>query len=263
MAGPGRPGPKPKRLYVRVVRWGETERDDQPAPSAVRAFLSELNRVGRLAAAGALTAPPGHLVVLRAADAAEATRILRGDPYAGVAGSGYEILEWDPSSLGVGVNLEPAPGRGSGRLTQLQRVTVVVRDQTAARRWYTEVLGLALRAADPDTGYLELALGKGAAALSLVAPSSAWGEPYYSEAMARLGVRTGIAFETDSVAALALRLEHARARVTQAAERQPWGGSAIRFTDPDGNEFLAFDRSEGRPTAAAAGRTAARPRKRL
>ena len=166
---------------------------------------------------------------------------MRNDPFRGIPDSTYDVFEWTPKTMAAGVNLDPAPPLGSGRLTQLQRVSVVVRDLAAAIRWYSEVLGLSIRVEEPETGYVELSLGRGAAALSLVAPRREWGEPYYSEGLARLGARTGIAFETDSVSALELRLRHAKARITQSAEPQPWGGLAIRFADPDGNEFLAFE----------------------
>jgi len=139
------------------------------------------------------------------------------------------------------VNLEPPPARGSGRLTMLQRVAVVVTDQERAIRFYHDVLGLEIRARDPESGYVELALGKGAAALSLIAPRPDWGEPYYSEAKDRIGAPTGIVFQTDSVAALELRLRHLGAAVTETPHDEPWGGPALRFTDPDGNEFLAFE----------------------
>jgi len=218
-------------------------------------MLAELERVGRLVAHGPLTDPTGDLLLLRAYDLAEARRVMRTDPFANLPGSAYDIVAWNPTTLGSGVNLDPPPSRGSGRLTQLQRVAVVVRDQGAALAWYRDVLGLTVRVHETESGYVELALGKGAAALSLVAPRAEWGEPYRTEAEARIGIRTGIAFETDSVAALAARLEHARARVTQPPEVQPWGGVTLRFADPDGNEFLAFEK----PPLAGGGRRAARP----
>jgi catechol 2,3-dioxygenase-like lactoylglutathione lyase family enzyme len=246
-----RPGPKPKRLYLRSVRFGDPDREDLPSPRSVRDFVANLDRVGRLVSHGVLTEPWGDLLVLRAVDLAEAKRILRVDPYRSLEGVAYEVLEWNPTALGAGVNLEPPPARGSGRLTQLQRVAVVVADLERALLWYRDVLGLAVRVREPETGYVELALGKGTSALSLVAPREEWGEPYFSETRARIGTATGIAFQTDSVFALAQRLEVAGSRITQTPERQPWGGVTLRFTDPDGNEFLAFQ-SEDDPRAPPA-----------
>ncbi len=236
-----RPGPKPKHLYVRVVRAGSEDDVDFPTPGIVRPFLEHLEHVGRLVAHGALRTPTGDLLIFRATDLAEARRVLRTDPFAGIHRTSYEFLEWSPAERGSGVNLDPPPPRGSGRLTSLQRVAVVVRDQKRAIAWYQNILGLAIRSQDPDTGYVELALGLGTSAISLIAPRADWGEPYYSEALDRIGAATGIVFQTDSVRALELRLRNAHATVTQSVREEPWGGSTIRFADPDGNEFLAFE----------------------
>lgn len=235
-----RPGPKPKRLYVRAVRFGSADQVDLPPKRAVRSWVEHLDRVGRLVAHGELTDPPGDLVILRAIDLAEARRVLRIDPFRELPNTAYELLAWNPATAGSGVNLEPPPARGSGRITFLQRITVLVRDQRAAIAWYQDVLGMTVRDEDPETSYVELALGRGAAGLSLVAPLPSWGEPYYTEAMGRIGSATGIAFQTDSVVALERRLRNAGARITQGPRVEPWGGVSLRFTDVDGNEFLAF-----------------------
>ncbi len=213
--------------------------------------MEPLDRVGRLVAHGELREPPGDLLVFMAADAAEVGRLLRRDPFAQLPGADYQVLAWSPSRTGTGVAIEPAPALGSGRLTQLQRVPVVVSDQARALSWYRDVLGLTVVAEDPDSQYVELSLGPGAVAISLIAPRPEWGEPTYTETRRRLGAVTGIAFQTDSVEALALRLRHAGARITRGIEEQPWGERTIQFTDPDGNEFLAFDRRPVRVAEAA------------
>jgi catechol 2,3-dioxygenase-like lactoylglutathione lyase family enzyme len=127
-------------------------------------------------------------------------------------------------------------------LTLLNRVAVFVHDQAKAIGWYRDALGLAVRELDEETGFVELSLGPGAAAITLVQPRAQWGEPAFREASDRIGQPTGIAFQTDSVAALALRLRNAGARITDGPRAEPWGGRSVRFGDPDGNEFLAFDR---------------------
>jgi catechol 2,3-dioxygenase-like lactoylglutathione lyase family enzyme len=250
MSDPSRPGPKPKRLYVRTVRVGDLEKSELPAAASVHRFDGELERVGRLVARGQLTNPAGDLLIFRAVSLDEAQRVLRSDPFRGLPGSSYEVVEWNPMALGSGANLEPAPARGSGRLTALLRVGVVVRDLVSSLQWYREVLGFPVREQDESTGYVELSLGRGASGVSLVAPRREWGEPLYSETVARIGAATGIVFQTDSAAALELRLQSAGARITEGPRRQPWGGVTLRFLDPDGNEFLAFQ------TVAGAGQTA-------
>jgi catechol 2,3-dioxygenase-like lactoylglutathione lyase family enzyme len=241
-----RPGRKPKRLYIRLVRF-----DAEAVPAAgearlLRDFTEEFDRVGRLVGHGPLTDPSGDFLVFRAVDRAEADRVLRTDPLRTVPGAHYEVLEWNPTLAGTGVSLEPPPARGSGRLTFLQRVPVIVSDQQRAIDWYRDVLGLTVLAHDADTQYVELALGPGAAALSLIAPRPEWGEPHYSETKARMGIRTGIVFQTDSVDALELRLRNAGARITRGVELEPWVERTVLFSDPDGNEFLAFDKRGSR-----------------
>ena len=244
--GDGRPGRKPRRLYARIVRSLDRSMKAGPPTGAMRSFLQHLERVGRLVAHGPLTSPPGDLLLFRASELGEAKRVLRRDPMATEPSTQYEVVEWNPMALGAGVNLEIPSARGSGRLTRLQRVGVVVTDQERSIRFYRDGLGLEVRARDPATGYLELSLGRGTAALSLIAPRKEWGEPHFSEAVARIGVPTAIAFETDSIRALALRLKHLGARVTERPRAEPWGGRILRFSDPDGNEFLAFEATSPR-----------------
>lgn len=240
-----RPGRKPHRVYLRVATFGTVEPDEPPTPRAIRDFLGRLEAAGRLLAAGPLTAPEGHFLLLRATDLGEARRAIRRDPFAGLPRTRCEVWEWDPDRTAPGVNLEPAPAHGSGRLIQLQRISIFVRDREKAKAWYRDVLGLLVRVDERPDGRLEMSLGPGAVALSISVPDRSWGEPSYSDATSRIGRATGLVFQTDSVRALALRLEHAHARITSGPYPEPWGEWTIRFADPDGNEYLAFG-PEGR-----------------
>lgn len=253
-----RPGPKPKRLYLRVVFFREASEVAPETQRAMRDFAREFDRTGRLVAHGALTEPPGDLLLFRAEDRAKAEYLLRADPFRSELPGNRQLLEWKVGDLGAGVNVEPPPARGSGRLTQVQRVGVIVSDQPAAVRWYCDILGMEVLVRDEETGFVEVSLGPGTVAFSLISPRPEWGEAYYAEALARRGTRTGIVFQTDSVDALELRLRHAHANITQGVESEPWGGRTIRFTDPDGNEFLAFDRGVPRPSEPAGRTTAGR-----
>ncbi|HTP55425.1 MAG TPA: VOC family protein [Thermoplasmata archaeon] len=244
-------GRKPKRLYVRLVRYRETDGEDAPGPKERDRTAAALDAAGRLVAAGELTRPKGDLLIFRAEDRVKAEWLLRGDPLRKRGDVDYQILDWRTERIGAGVNIEPPPSRGSGRLTQVQSVAVVVRDRGRAIEWYRDVLGLLVLDDDPESGYVQLGLGAGSTALSLVVPKKEWGEPLFSETLRRVGVTTGIIFRTDSVRALQLRLEHAGARITQAASHEPWGRNVIRFTDPDGNEFLAFEPAEAPPDGAS------------
>ncbi|MCI4334715.1 MAG: VOC family protein [Thermoplasmata archaeon] len=246
-----KPGPKPKRLYLRIVRLAEGS-TDRPPHRLIAAWTLDLERVGRLVAHGELVDPPGDLLLFRATDASEAERALRSDPWRAVEGAESELLSWHASSTAIGVNLDPPPSRGTGRLTSLRRVAIAVRDQARSVAWYQEVLGLSVRERETETGFIELALGRGSSGLAVVEPRPEWGEPHYSRTAARVGRETGIVFQTDSVSALALRLQHAGAKVTQLPRAEPWGGSTIRFADPDGNEFLAFQWGAPPPSAPGA-----------
>lgn len=236
-----RPGPKPRRLYLRLAMPMDRGSRERPPAAEMRRFLQNLDRVGRFVAHGPLSDPPGDALLLRSVGLDQATRTLRPDPWRTLAEVSYRVIEWDPAELGTGITLEPAPARGSGRLTALHRVGVAVTDAPRAREWYERVLGLSARAADRETGYFELALGRGAPALFLIAPRPEWGEPHFTESRSRIGRPTGIVFQTDSVPALALRLAHAGARLTAGPTLEPWGARTLRFLDPDGNEFLAFE----------------------
>ena len=226
----------------------------------MRALVAEFDRAGRLVAHGELTDPSGDLLIFRAEDRWQAERLLRGDPWRGVPEVEYRLFDWKPETVGSGVNVEPPLARGSGRITLLQRVAVVVSDLDRAVAWYQDALGFVVVQDDPATGYVELGLVRGSTAIALITPSRTWGEPYYSEAFARMGSVTGIVFQTDSARALELRLRHAGATITRPESVEPWGRKVIQFADPDGNEFLAF---EPHPVAGSKPTTARRPRARV
>jgi len=236
-----RVGRKPKRLYVRVAIYRALLAGGPPGRKALEKPAEALDVAGRLVAGGELTDPKGDLLIFRAEDRSKAEFLLRADPLLKATGVEYLLLDWRPEKVGSGINIEPPPSRGSGRITQLQSVAVVVRDRAKAIEWYRDVLGFMVLDEDPESGFVQLGLGKGSTALSLVVPRPEWGEPLYSETLRRAGVPTGIILRTDSVRALELRLEHAAAHVTRTASHQPWGWNVLQFTDPDGNEFLAFE----------------------
>jgi catechol 2,3-dioxygenase-like lactoylglutathione lyase family enzyme len=238
---PTRIGRKPKRLYLRVAIYREPLAKELPERRTPEEQAEALDAAGRLVAAGELTDPKGDLLIFRAEDRTKAEFILRTDPLRKVSNVQYLVLDWRPDTVGSGVNIEPPPSRGSGRITLLHSVPVVVRNRAKAIEWYRDVLGFLILEDDPETGYVQLGLGKGSTALTLVNPRPEWGEPLYSETVRRAGEPTGIVFRTDSVRALQLRLEHAGARITQTPTHEPWGRNVLRFTDPDGNEFMAFE----------------------
>ena len=246
-----RVGRKPKRLYVRFVRFLRPEDVPPPGRASLESAAGALDAAGRLVASGPLTEPAGELTVFRAEDRGKAEFLLRSDPVRKLPVQEYAILDWKPERFGAGVNLEPPPGRGAGRLTQLHTVAVAVRDRERAISWYRDVLGFLVLHDDPESGYVHLGLSAAATGLSLVVPRREWGEPLYSETVRRVGTATGIILRTDSARALQLRLEHAGARITQPVSPEPWGRHVLRFEDPDGNEFLAFEPTDDAPGEAS------------
>jgi catechol 2,3-dioxygenase-like lactoylglutathione lyase family enzyme len=238
-------GRKPRRLYLRTVVVGPGSTVDRPTSRELSRWVAAFDRAGRLVAHGELTEPAGDLLIFRAEERGKAERLLRSDPWARVPGTVYQLSDWRPTEVGVGVAIEPPAARGSGRITRLQRVPVVVSDLSRAIDWYRDVLGMQVLESEPDAQYFELGLVPGSTALALIRPDPAWGEPYYSETRDRMGSVTGIVFQTDSVRALELRLRHAGATVTRSESVEPEGRKVVQFADPDGNEFLAFEAAPG------------------
>ncbi len=233
--------PRQKPLYVRLVICRDPTDEEPLGRSTRKKRAEEMDAAGRLVAAGGFTTPKGDLLIFRADTLRQAENLLRADPLRRMSAVEYHVLEWRLDAVGSGVNLEPPPSRGAGRITQLQSVAVVVRDQAKAIEWYRDVLGFRVHEEDPETGFVQLSLGRGSTALSLVVPRREWGEPLYSETLRRAGDSTGILFRTDNVRALQLRLRRAKARIARAVAHEPWGWKVLQFKDPDGNEFLAFE----------------------
>ena len=240
-ATPVHVGRKPRRLYVRLALLPPGADLDPVVAKELEKHVDSMQFAGRLVGAGDLTEPKGHLLVFRADDRAKAEHLLRSDPLRKVPGIQYQILDWRTDTVGAGINLEPPPSRGTGRITQLQSTAVAVTDRGRATAWYRDVLGFLVLEEDAESGFVQLGLARGSTGLTLVAPRREWGESLYTETVRRIGVPTGVNLRTDSVRALELRLRNAGVRITQGATAEPWGRTVIRFLDPDGNEFLAFE----------------------
>jgi len=230
-----------KHLYARLVIYRDPTDEEPLGRSTRKKRAEEMDAAGRLVAGGGFINPKGDLLIFRADTLRKAENLLRADPLRKLSGVEYHVLEWRLDAVGSGVNIEPPPSRGTGRITQLQSVAVVVRDRAKAIEWYRDVLGFRVLEEDPETGFVQLSLGRGSTALSLVVPRREWGEPLYSETLRRTGGSTGILFRTDNVRALQLRLRRAKARVARTVSHEPCGWNVLQFRDPDGNEFLAFE----------------------
>jgi catechol 2,3-dioxygenase-like lactoylglutathione lyase family enzyme len=113
----------------------------------------------------------------------------------------------------------------------LNTARVFVRDLAAARHFYAEGLGLALRAHDAARGYCVFDAGNVELVIEAV-PADA-----QAEDQALVGRFTGLSFRVPSVHVAHQDLAQRGVVFTAAPERQFWGGTLATFRDPDGNQF--------------------------
>jgi predicted enzyme related to lactoylglutathione lyase len=108
-------------------------------------------------------------------------------------------------------------------------VSIRVKDQDEALRFYTERLGLEKRTDAP--------MGEGMRWLT-VAPAGSSTELVLStyDAGTPLGSFTGVILETEDIDAAYRELSERGVRFTTTPTRHPWGGWA-EFVDQDGNGF--------------------------
>ena len=117
-------------------------------------------------------------------------------------------------------------------LTKVMRVTLVVRDQDEALRWYIEKLGFVKRA-DNDMGpmrWLTVAPAK-QKAIEIVLADPKW---YGSKDL--IGKSTTMVVESDDCMADYETLKKSGVEFTGPPKREPWGVSAV-FHDLYGNPW--------------------------
>ena len=121
-------------------------------------------------------------------------------------------------------------------ITNVQIVTVPVRDQQQALEFYTEKLGFEVLT-DQQFGegmrWLEVAPKGADTRFSLTTP------PGFEE---RIGTFTGIVVTSDDVRKTAEEMKSRGVTFTQEPEDQPWGGTMGQFVDQDGNGFVLHSR---------------------
>jgi lactoylglutathione lyase len=117
-----------------------------------------------------------------------------------------------------------------GRLTRVWVATVHVRDLGRALDFYRDVLGLKVRLDARKFKWIELGPDEPYAKIGLSEVSN-------SELMKKVGVVTGIVFDTDNITKLHQRLSANGVKFTRSPTKTPWGGMVADFLDPDGNEI--------------------------
>jgi uncharacterized glyoxalase superfamily protein PhnB len=102
---------------------------------------------------------------------------------------------------------------------------VVVSDAKAAAQWWSDKLGFAVRTVGTDGHAV------------MVAPPGDRFVLHLCEGFGQLEPgNSGIAFVTDDIDQLVLKMRAAGVEFPEPLEKRPWGGRA-KFADPDGNVF--------------------------
>ena len=112
-------------------------------------------------------------------------------------------------------------------ISHISVVSVFVKDQDEALRFYTDCLGFDKRADEP--------MGEGMRWVT-VAPAGSQTEITLATGYGTPGSNTGIVLETDDIDAAYRALSGRGVRFTKQPSREPWGGWA-EFVDQDGNGF--------------------------
>jgi catechol 2,3-dioxygenase-like lactoylglutathione lyase family enzyme len=125
---------------------------------------------------------------------------------------------------------------GTG-ITQLGRVIIPISDQARARTFYTETLGFEVRSEvpmSPEYTWLEVAPRGAVTSIAIVPPPEG----------GKVGVETGIAFETPDIESDYARLKSSGVDVDAEIMRM---GDPVPpmffFRDPDGNTLLITEAS--------------------
>lgn len=124
-------------------------------------------------------------------------------------------------------------------IDRLRHVTVIVRDQDAALRFYSEILGMEVRE-DRRMGefrWLTVAPANGDVAIVLQRPSAPFQSPEQVEQMlARVGQGTTWVVETGDCRGTTAALKAKGVHFRSDPEEMPWGTSAV-FEDLYGNPY--------------------------
>lgn len=122
-------------------------------------------------------------------------------------------------------------------LLALDFVTVVTRDFTRSKEFFTKALGLKGKALSPTYGEFRVS-PKGTAVAPFTPVKENYKDPAdYDADMAHIGEATSIAFETSDVYSAQDTLMARGVRFKVKAQKEPWGGIQAKFLDPDDNEY--------------------------
>jgi predicted enzyme related to lactoylglutathione lyase len=120
-------------------------------------------------------------------------------------------------------------------ITRIQSVTLYVSNQDAAKAFYTQKLGFAVRLdapMSPGSRWVELAPGTGETSLVLMQPAAEM--PGHDLAKSMIGTWATFIFAVDDINATYEELKARGVEFQDAPSRQDWGWWAT-IKDPDGN----------------------------
>jgi predicted enzyme related to lactoylglutathione lyase len=125
-------------------------------------------------------------------------------------------------------------------LTGVGTITVQVRDQDAALKFYTEKLGWEVRLdmpMGPDQRWLEVApAGAHTRILLYKATTDQPGAESYEAALAQIGHSTGLVLEVEDIEATFATLKERGVPIVDEASQQSYGWYGT-FADQDGNTY--------------------------
>jgi catechol 2,3-dioxygenase-like lactoylglutathione lyase family enzyme len=114
-------------------------------------------------------------------------------------------------------------------ITQLGNVTVVVKDLGRSLKFFRDKVGLRLSFYDKKHDWVCFDAGRTAFSLTV---------PWSKKSKKLVGVRTGVSFYVDDIAATYKDLRKKKVKFTLRPRKEPWGGILANFEDPDGNKFF-------------------------
>lgn len=122
-------------------------------------------------------------------------------------------------------------------ITRIHSAAVVVSDQDASLRWYTETLGWEERINQPmgDTRFITVAPKGSSAELALNDPSMM---EQSDGSKLQPGTAMGISLVCKDVQATYDELTAKGVSFSMKPEQMPWGALGAHFSDPDGNGFF-------------------------
>lgn len=115
---------------------------------------------------------------------------------------------------------------------KLGPIQIFVSDLERAKKWYTKFLGMKLIEEYPEFKCILMKLGKNE--FDIGVPNPSWGEGWNK---VKIGGRTCIFFETDSIEEVCKELKRKGVRLIEEPYKRLWGEMKAVFADPDGNEF--------------------------